>query len=44
MEVRIRELPNDLHREFKLLCVSEGVTINDKLIELIEEAVRKARK
>ena len=43
MDVRIREVPDDLHMEFKLLCVKQKISMNQKLIAMIREEVKKAQ-
>jgi plasmid stability protein len=40
-DLRIRNISDDLHRRFKTLCASKGVSMNDYLIQLIKEAVEK---
>jgi len=35
----IRNLPEILHKNFKSLCAMEGVSLQDKIVELIREAV-----
>ena len=40
-EFRLREIPTDLWRTFRAACALEGKGANDKLIELIREAVEK---
>ena len=39
MDTKIRGIPDDLHRAFRLLCVGQGVSMNAALIELIQCAV-----
>jgi len=41
MDIRIRDIPEDLHRKLKLICVMQGTSIQRQMIELIEEHVRK---
>lgn len=33
-------MPKDLHAEFKMKCVREGVTIKSVLVSMIEEYVK----
>jgi plasmid stability protein len=40
-EMRIRNIPENLHKRFKMLCVDERVSINEKIIQLVKEAVEK---
>ena len=40
-DLRIRNMPEDLHRRIKTFRVSKGVSMNDYLIKLIKEAVEK---
>ena len=44
MEIRIKDLSADLHARFKILCVREHITMNTKLIQIIQEAVEKGEK
>ncbi|MDE0449459.1 MAG: hypothetical protein OXH96_22555 [Spirochaetaceae bacterium] len=37
----VRDLPDSLHRRFKLLCATRGVTIRAEVIRLIEEELTK---
>jgi len=39
MDTKIRGIPDDLHRAFRLLCVGQGVSMNAALVELIRRAV-----
>ncbi len=43
MEFRIRNIPSELYKRFKILCVQEEKTVNQKLIELMQEAVEKGK-
>jgi len=42
MELRIRNIPEDLHFKFKALCSLEHKKLNDKIIEIMRDAVEKA--
>ena len=43
MEFRLRNIPGNIWKEFKILCIREDTTLNDKMIELIKkEVVEKA--
>ena len=44
MEVRIRELDPDTWKRFRLLCLEQGVSANQKLLGLIEAEVEKEKK
>jgi|APSaa5957512622_1039677.scaffolds.fasta_scaffold449723_1 hypothetical protein len=39
METRIRNIPPDLWRKFKLLCVHQDISMNQKVLDLVREAV-----
>jgi len=41
MQFMIRELDRELHKRFKLECMHESVTMNDKLKELMEKYVER---
>ncbi len=38
-ELRIKNVPENLHKQFKLLCVEESISINQKVIDLLRQAV-----
>ena len=40
----IRNIPDDIHRDFKVMCAKKGVSINQELIRLMKEAVDKEGK
>ena len=40
-EMRIRNIPENLHKRFKMLCVDEQISINAKIIQLVKEVVEK---
>ncbi len=42
-EMRIRNVPEDMYKRLKILCIEEGKTLNEKVIELIRDAVAKRR-
>jgi len=42
-EMRIRNIPEDIYKRLKILYIEERKTLNDKLIELIREAVAKRK-
>lgn len=37
----VRNVPEDLHRAFKALCVQRGVSMNAEIVRLIRESVKK---
>lgn len=39
VEMRIREVPKDIHKQFTHLCLDEDKTISAKVIELVQEYV-----
>lgn len=43
VDLRAREIPAELYKQFKHLCLDEEVTIASKIIELIKEYVKKNR-
>ena len=40
----IRDVPDDLHRRFKVLCAEEGEPMKGKVIQIIREYVEKQEK
>ena len=40
-ELRIRDVPNNIKKAFKALCVQEDISMNQKVIELIREYLNK---
>lgn len=38
------DFPDNLHRAFKLACVSEGVSMTAKVLELVREYVEQQEK
>lgn len=44
MDMRIRSVPDDLHWKFKLACTERHITINQRVIQLIEADVKKYEK
>ena len=43
-EMRIREVPDELHLKFKLLCVKKNISMNKYLIQMIKKEVEKEDK
>ncbi|KKN65023.1 hypothetical protein LCGC14_0485800 [marine sediment metagenome] len=41
VEMRIRDVPKDIHKQFTHLCLDEDKTISTKVIELVREYVSK---
>ena len=39
----IKDIPDDIKREFKSLCVLKGETLREAFIRLMREEVEKAR-
>ena len=37
--IMVRNLPEDVKREFKALCAEKGETMQDEIVRLIEAAV-----
>ena len=42
MDYKMRDIPEETHMRFKLLCVRNRISMNRKLIELMEQAVEEA--
>jgi len=41
--MRIKNIPEDLHKRFRILCIQESVSLNEKIIQLMKEAVEKGK-
>ncbi len=41
MELKIPQLPKDLHERFKDLCERERISMTEKMVNLIREVVRQ---
>ena len=39
--INIRDIPRGLRQKFKVQCARDGMTMTDKIVELIEDFVRK---
>ena len=39
MNIYVDEIPDDLHKRFKILCVLDDITLNQKIIGLMEKEV-----
>lgn len=44
MDLRIRQIPEDLHLKFKLLCVQEKISMNQKVIAMIRQEIERAER
>jgi len=40
----IRDIPDDIHQDFKIMCVKKDISMNKELLRMIKEAVEKYRK
>lgn len=40
----VKGIPDDLYRKFKADCVMQGISIKDKLIDMIRNEVKKEEK
>ena len=40
--ITVRDVPDDLHKRLKLLCVENGISINAQIIKLINDCVEYA--
>ncbi len=40
----IRKVPDDVHKDFRIMCFEKGVSMNTELLRLMKEAVEKYRK
>jgi plasmid stability protein len=43
MDVRIRDLPDDLHRDLKVAAAIDGKTINAEIVDILTAAMAKRR-
>ena len=43
MEFRIRQIPEAVWKEFKILCIREDLNPNDKLLKMIRHEVEKSK-
>lgn len=39
----VKGIPDDIYRKFKADCVMKGVSIKDKLIEMLEKEVKEKK-
>ena len=40
--INLRDVPEDLRRDFKALCAKKGITMRERLLQLMQEEVAKA--
>jgi len=40
----IRKVPDDIHKDFRIMCFEKSVSMNTELLRLMKEAVEKYRK
>lgn len=43
-EFRVRNIPDELYKQFKVISVLKGVTVNDLFIEAMKEIIRKNKR
>ncbi len=43
-DMRIREVPDELHLKFKLLCVKKKISMNKQLIKMMKKEIEKEDK
>ena len=39
---RLRDIPDELHTRFKMMCVRDSITINDRILQLMKIAVEES--
>ena len=39
----IRDIPEDIYRDFKIMCVEKDISMNKELLRMIKETVEKYR-
>jgi len=44
MDTKIRNLPDEIHHKFKVLCAIRRISINQATIDLIKKEVEEAEK
>jgi plasmid stability protein len=42
--IMIRDVPDDIHKDFRIMCLKKDVSMNQELLRMIKEAVEKYRK
>ena len=40
-EMRIRNIPNEVHRSFKMLCTKKDTNMNEYLIRMMKKEIEK---
>ena len=43
-EMRIRNVPDEVHRGFKILCTKKDTNMNEYLIRLMKKEIKKDKK
>jgi hydroxymethylpyrimidine/phosphomethylpyrimidine kinase len=41
MNLILRDIPDDIHLQFKIACVKKGISMNKRIIELMAEDIKK---
>ena len=44
MDSRIRNIPEDIWRRFRVICLERGVSMNQRIIELVRAEVERVNK
>lgn len=44
MDVQIRNVPDGVHREFRILCLKQGISMTQKIIRLMIKAIDEEHK
>ncbi len=42
--MRLKNVPDEVHRELKIMAVRQNVALNDLIIEILTQAAQKAEK
>jgi len=42
-EFRVRSIPDDLYKQFKIVSVLKGITLNELFLEVMTETVKKEK-
>ena len=40
----IRNIPDEIHKEFRIMCLEKGVSMNSELVRLMKQAVEEYKK
>ena len=43
-QVNIRNIPDEIHKAFKIICVKKGITLNDYYLQIIKKEVERNKK